>query len=71
MFCHRLARARLPSDAPLPRRTGSCRGPLRTDERSCCPTCAGNGPWTGTASLKPAGVRVRDRIRTPDGFPTG
>ncbi|QNP66802.1 cellulase family glycosylhydrolase [Streptomyces genisteinicus] len=34
-------------------------------------TCAGNGPWTGTSSLKPAGVWVRDRIRTPDSFPTG
>lgn len=34
-------------------------------------TCASDGPWTGTASLKPAGVWVRDRIRTPDSFPTG
>ncbi|MEV6104470.1 glycoside hydrolase family 5 protein [Streptomyces sp. NPDC051940] len=34
-------------------------------------TCAANGPWTGTTSLKPAGVWVRDRIRTPDDFPTG
>lgn len=34
-------------------------------------TCANNGPWTGTSSLKPAGVWVRDRIRTPDSFPTG
>ncbi|MGW0698974.1 cellulase family glycosylhydrolase [Streptomyces sp. NPDC002867] len=34
-------------------------------------TCADNGPWTGTTSLKPAGVWVRDRIRTPDDFPTG
>ncbi|MFF8102900.1 glycoside hydrolase family 5 protein [Streptomyces sp. NPDC016640] len=32
-------------------------------------TCAGDGPWTGTSSLKPAGVWVRDRIRSPDGFP--
>ncbi|MFC5955132.1 hypothetical protein ACFP51_11720 [Streptomyces pratens] len=32
-------------------------------------TCDNNGPWAGTASLKPAGVRVRDRVRTPDGFP--
>jgi endoglucanase len=34
-------------------------------------TCSNNGPWTGTGSLKPAGVWVRDRIRTPDNFPTG
>ncbi|MDT9685125.1 glycoside hydrolase family 5 protein [Streptomyces sp. TRM76323] len=34
-------------------------------------TCANNGPWAGTAPLKPAGVWVRDRIRTPDDFPTG
>ncbi|MET9955137.1 cellulase family glycosylhydrolase [Streptomyces sp. NPDC006339] len=33
-------------------------------------TCANNGPWTGTTSLKPAGVWIRDRIRTPDAFPT-
>ncbi|MEU4255936.1 glycoside hydrolase family 5 protein [Streptomyces fradiae] len=33
-------------------------------------TCAAGGPWTGTAPLKPAGVWVRDRIRTPDDFPT-
>ncbi|MFJ8076362.1 cellulase family glycosylhydrolase [Streptomyces sp. NPDC096176] len=33
-------------------------------------TCNNNGPWAGTASLKPAGVWVRDRIRTPDNFPT-
>nr|BAP18991.1 cellulase, family GH5 [Streptomyces thermocarboxydus] len=26
-------------------------------------TCAANGPWTGTQSLKPAGVWIRDRIR--------
>ncbi|MER6150370.1 glycoside hydrolase family 5 protein [Streptomyces hirsutus] len=32
-------------------------------------TCDSNGPWAGTASLKPAGVWVRDRVRTPDGFP--
>ncbi|WP_425444697.1 cellulase family glycosylhydrolase [Streptomyces phaeoluteigriseus] len=32
--------------------------------------CGNNGPWTGTASLKPAGVWIRDRIRTPDSFPT-
>ncbi|MGW0841682.1 glycoside hydrolase family 5 protein [Streptomyces sp. NPDC002787] len=31
-------------------------------------TCAGNGPWTGTSSLKPAGVWIRDRIRTADDF---
>ncbi|MFF1272633.1 glycoside hydrolase family 5 protein [Streptomyces marokkonensis] len=34
-------------------------------------TCAGDGPWTGTTSLKPAGVWIRERVRTPDGFPTG
>lgn len=34
-------------------------------------TCAANGPWTGTTALKPAGVWVRDRIRTADDFPTG
>jgi endoglucanase len=33
-------------------------------------TCPG-GPFTGTTRLKPAGVWVRDRIRTPDNFPTG
>jgi endoglucanase len=33
-------------------------------------TCAG-GNFTGTSMLKPAGVWVRDRIRTPDNFPTG
>ncbi|MFI9821462.1 glycoside hydrolase family 5 protein [Streptomyces sp. NPDC052013] len=33
-------------------------------------TCNAGGPWTGTASLKPAGVWIRDRIRTPDHFPT-
>ncbi|MGI5358936.1 glycoside hydrolase family 5 protein [Streptomyces sp. CA-252508] len=27
-------------------------------------TCANNGPWTGTGSLKPAGVWIRDRIRS-------
>ncbi|MEU9888524.1 cellulase family glycosylhydrolase [Sphaerisporangium sp. NPDC051011] len=32
-------------------------------------TCP-NGSFTGTARLKPAGVWVRDRIRTPDDFPT-
>jgi endoglucanase len=26
-------------------------------------TCAAGGPWTGTASLKPAGEWIRDRIR--------
>ncbi|WP_394823088.1 cellulase family glycosylhydrolase [Pendulispora albinea] len=30
-------------------------------------TCP-NGPYSGTAPLKPAGVWVRDRIRTPDDF---
>ncbi|GGQ69397.1 glycoside hydrolase family 5 protein [Streptomyces pilosus] len=34
-------------------------------------TCAADGPWTGTASLKPAGVWIRDRVRTPDAFPAG
>ncbi|MGW1882627.1 cellulase family glycosylhydrolase [Streptomyces sp. NPDC001970] len=34
-------------------------------------TCNSNGPWTGTGPLKPAGVWVRDRIRTADDFPTG
>ncbi|MFJ8186286.1 hypothetical protein [Streptomyces sp. NPDC096105] len=29
-------------------------------------TCAGDGPWAGTAPLEPAGVWIRDRIRTPD-----
>ncbi|MFD7455569.1 MULTISPECIES: glycoside hydrolase family 5 protein [unclassified Streptomyces] len=33
-------------------------------------TCDPGGPWTGTASLKPAGAWIRDRIRTPDAFPT-
>ncbi|NED22150.1 glycoside hydrolase family 5 protein [Streptomyces sp. SID9913] len=33
-------------------------------------TCAAGGPWTGTSSLKPAGVWVRDRMRSPDDFPT-
>ncbi|WP_255632434.1 cellulase family glycosylhydrolase [Amycolatopsis sp. TNS106] len=33
-------------------------------------TCAGSS-FTGTSMLKPAGVWVRDRIRTPDDFPTG
>jgi endoglucanase len=32
-------------------------------------TCP-NGPFTGTSRLKPAGVWIRDRIRTPDDFPT-
>lgn len=34
-------------------------------------TCDSNGPWAGTGSLKPAGVWIRDRIRTADNFPTG
>ncbi|MET8175595.1 cellulase family glycosylhydrolase [Streptomyces clavifer] len=34
-------------------------------------TCDSGGPWAGTSSLKPAGVWIRDRIRTPDAFPTG
>ncbi|MFI6528860.1 glycoside hydrolase family 5 protein [Streptomyces uncialis] len=33
-------------------------------------TCASGGPWTGTARLKPAGQWIRDRVRTPDRFPT-
>ncbi|MFE6520609.1 cellulase family glycosylhydrolase [Streptomyces sp. NPDC057794] len=33
-------------------------------------TCDANGPWTGTAQLKQAGVWIRDQIRTPDDFPT-
>jgi len=33
-------------------------------------TCP-DGTYTGTGSLKPAGAWVRDRIRTPDDFPTG
>ncbi|MFF5213314.1 cellulase family glycosylhydrolase [Streptosporangium sp. NPDC000396] len=33
-------------------------------------TCPG-GPFTGTSRLKPAGSWVRDRVRTPDDFPTG
>ncbi|WP_086734322.1 glycoside hydrolase family 5 protein [Streptomyces glaucescens] len=33
-------------------------------------TCGSGGPWAGTASLKPAGIGIRDRIRTPDDFPT-
>jgi endoglucanase len=31
-------------------------------------TCAAGGPYAGTARLKPAGVWVRDRIRTPDAW---
>ncbi|MFF9016780.1 cellulase family glycosylhydrolase [Streptomyces sp. NPDC014870] len=33
-------------------------------------TCNSNGPWTGTSSLKEAGVWIRDRIRSADDFPT-
>nr|WSX48112.1 cellulase family glycosylhydrolase [Streptomyces sp. NBC_00974] len=33
-------------------------------------TCDGNGPWTGTSPLKPAGVWIRDRVRSADDFPT-
>lgn len=33
-------------------------------------TCDNNGPWTGTAPLKEAGVWIRDRIRSADDFPT-
>ncbi|MFE9925877.1 cellulase family glycosylhydrolase, partial [Streptomyces sp. NPDC005774] len=32
-------------------------------------TCDSNGPWAGTASLKPAGVWVRDRVRTRTASP--
>ncbi|MGN9908820.1 cellulase family glycosylhydrolase [Phytohabitans sp. LJ34] len=32
-------------------------------------TCP-NGTFTGTSRLKPAGAWVRDRVRTPDNFPT-
>ncbi|WP_031077995.1 glycoside hydrolase family 5 protein [Streptomyces sp. NRRL S-118] len=31
-------------------------------------TCATGGPWAGTGSLKPAGVWVRERIRSADAF---
>ncbi|WP_440106061.1 cellulase family glycosylhydrolase [Streptosporangium sp. H16] len=31
-------------------------------------TCDAGGPWTGTTSLKEAGVWIRDRIRTADDF---
>jgi endoglucanase len=31
-------------------------------------TCDADGPWTGTASLKPAGTWIRDHVRTPDDF---
>ncbi|MER7107179.1 glycoside hydrolase family 5 protein [Streptomyces sp. NPDC000229] len=34
-------------------------------------TCANNGPWAGTGSLKPAGVWIRDRIRSAERSPTG
>ncbi|RAS62227.1 endoglucanase [Lentzea atacamensis] len=33
-------------------------------------TCSGS-TFAGTGVLKPAGVWVRDRVRTPDNFPTG
>ncbi|MFE9824952.1 cellulase family glycosylhydrolase [Streptomyces sp. NPDC005791] len=33
-------------------------------------TCNSGGPWAGTSSLKPAGVWIRDRIRTADDFRT-
>ncbi|MFE5934625.1 cellulase family glycosylhydrolase [Streptomyces sp. NPDC056470] len=33
-------------------------------------TCDAGGPWTGTSSLKEAGVWIRDRIRSADDFPT-
>ncbi|MEV0440363.1 glycoside hydrolase family 5 protein [Streptomyces spectabilis] len=31
-------------------------------------TCAANGPWTGTSRLKPAGVWIRERVRSADDF---
>ncbi|MFH8793505.1 glycoside hydrolase family 5 protein [Streptomyces sp. NPDC017941] len=31
-------------------------------------TCDKGGPWTGTAPLKPAGVWIRERMRTADDF---
>ncbi|MGA4843797.1 glycoside hydrolase family 5 protein [Streptomyces sp. G45] len=31
-------------------------------------TCDANGPWTGTSKLKPAGVWIRERVRTADDF---
>ncbi|RST04186.1 glycoside hydrolase family 5 protein [Streptomyces sp. WAC05374] len=34
-------------------------------------TCAGDGPWAGTGPLKPAGVWVRDRIRSAGALTTG
>jgi endoglucanase len=36
-------------------------------KRGTCP----DGPYAGTGPLKSAGVWIRDRIRTPDHFPTG
>ncbi|MFI1018975.1 glycoside hydrolase family 5 protein [Streptomyces sp. NPDC020965] len=33
-------------------------------------TCAAGGPVAGTSSLKEAGIWIRDKIRTPDNFPT-
>ncbi|GGU47500.1 glycoside hydrolase family 5 protein [Streptomyces lavendofoliae] len=33
-------------------------------------TCADDGPWTGTGPLKPAGVWIRDRIRSGHGLST-
>ncbi|GLF93165.1 cellulase family glycosylhydrolase [Streptomyces yaizuensis] len=33
-------------------------------------TCNAGGPYAGTSSLKPAGVWIRDRMRTPDDFRT-
>ncbi|MFJ7984029.1 cellulase family glycosylhydrolase [Streptomyces sp. NPDC096351] len=47
---------------------------LSDDERSGAVfktgTCDAGGPWAGTGSLKPAGVWIRDRVRTADDFPT-
>ncbi|MFJ7073572.1 glycoside hydrolase family 5 protein [Streptomyces sp. NPDC098781] len=32
-------------------------------------TCDRSGPWTGTSPLKPAGVWIRERVRSQDDFP--
>ncbi|MET9800296.1 glycoside hydrolase family 5 protein [Streptomyces sp. NPDC006368] len=34
-------------------------------------TCSADGPWTGTTALKPAGVWVRERIRSARALGTG
>ena len=68
------------TDCPCPKASSRVRGRVElhavaADERSGAVfkggTCDRNGPWTGTGPLKPAGVWVRDRTRTPDDFPTG